>query len=26
MKDLLATLVALDEVVKNGSVYLEKDY
>ncbi len=26
MKELLATLVALDDVVKNGNVYLEKDF
>lgn len=26
MKELLATLVALDAVVKNGNVYLEKDF
>ena len=26
MKDLLATLVALDNVVKTGSVFLEKDF
>jgi 2-dehydro-3-deoxyphosphooctonate aldolase (KDO 8-P synthase) len=26
MKELLATLVALDNVVKNGNVYLEKDF
>ena len=26
MKDLLATLVALDNVVKTGNVFLEKDF
>jgi 2-dehydro-3-deoxyphosphooctonate aldolase (KDO 8-P synthase) len=26
MKELLATLLALDDVVKNGNVYLEKDF
>jgi 2-dehydro-3-deoxyphosphooctonate aldolase (KDO 8-P synthase) len=26
MKELLTTLVALDDVVKNGNVYLEKDF
>jgi len=26
MKELLATLVALDDVVKNGNIYLEKDF
>ncbi len=26
IKELLATLVALDDVVKNGNVYLEKDF
>uniref|UniRef100_UPI0040475127 3-deoxy-8-phosphooctulonate synthase n=1 Tax=Polynucleobacter sp. TaxID=2029855 RepID=UPI0040475127 len=26
MKELLATLVALDDVIKNGNVYLEKDF
>lgn len=26
MKELLATLMALDDVVKNGNVYLEKDF
>lgn len=26
MKELLATLVALDNVIKNGNVYLEKDF
>jgi 2-dehydro-3-deoxyphosphooctonate aldolase (KDO 8-P synthase) len=26
MKELLSTLVALDDVVKNGNVYLEKDF
>jgi 2-dehydro-3-deoxyphosphooctonate aldolase (KDO 8-P synthase) len=26
MKELLATLVAVDDVVKNGNVYLEKDF
>jgi len=26
MKDLLSTLVALDNVVKTGNVFLEKDF